>query len=278
MATARELLEQADELMRRNRRAESDVPVLTDSIAGVVAVRRAPVAQAEIPVLTEKVEPAAIKVTPMPSPVMTARSVFEGDPSDWLVMDTIDPSLHSITGGSPDTLAVVPPMTMKAPEPMLGDAEVSSRVTFKAAGSAATPPPAGSFSGAHSPLEPTLMPSTTSPPVVVTSAPQPPHALQALPVRAAANEAEPKPGPRAAESEERWQALAEQVSMQVLQRLDLFTDTGLKDQLTHHLQPIVDRASAELVASINEQVGKLVRSYVAEAIEREIAQWRHDNN
>lgn len=66
--------------------------------------------------------------------------------------------------------------------------------------------------------------------------------------------------------------------MQVLQRLDLFTDTGLKDQLTHHLQPIVDRASAELVASINEQVGKLVRSYVAEAIEREIAQWRHDNN
>jgi hypothetical protein len=274
MATARELLEQADELMRRNRRAESDIPVLTDSIVGVASVRRAPVAQAEIPVLTEKVEPAVVKVTPLPSPPVSARSVFEGDPSDWLVMDTIDPSLHSITGGSPDTLAVVPPVTLKAPETMGGDAEISSRVTFKAAGSAATPPPAGSFSSAHSPLEPTLMPSTASPPMMVASTPAP--APAAVPVHAAANEAEPEPP--AAASEERWQALAEQVSMQVLQRLDLFTDTGLKDQLTHHLQPIVDRASAELVASINEQVGKLVRSYVAEAIEREIAQWRQDNN
>jgi hypothetical protein len=283
MATARELLEQADELMRRNRRAESDIPVLTDSIVGVVPVRRAPVAQAEIPVLTQKVEPAAVMATPVPTPVPTpvvaARSVFEGDPSDWLVMDTIDPSMHSVTGGSPDTLAVVPPVTLKAPEPMAGDAEMSSRVSFKAAGSAATPPPAGSFSSAQSPLEPTLMPSTTSAPmaVVPASAPAPEPAPEPtpVPVQAAANE--PEPEPPAAESEERWQALAEQVSMQVLQRLDLFTDTGLKDQLTHHLQPIVDRASAELVASINEQVGKLVRSYVAEAIEREIAQWRRDH-
>ncbi len=68
------------------------------------------------------------------------------------------------------------------------------------------------------------------------------------------------------------------MSMQVLQRLDLFTDTGLKDQLARRLQPIVDRASAELVAEINEQVGKLVRSYIAEAIEREIAVWRRDNH
>ena len=66
--------------------------------------------------------------------------------------------------------------------------------------------------------------------------------------------------------------------MQVLQRIDLFTDTGLREQLTRHLQPIVDRASAELVGEINEQVGKLVRSYVAEAIEREIAQWRSDHH
>jgi hypothetical protein len=74
--------------------------------------------------------------------------------------------------------------------------------------------------------------------------------------------------------DERWRALAEQISMQVLQRIDLFTDTGLKAQLATHLQPIVARASNELVEAINEHVGKLVRSYVAEAIEREIAQWR----
>ena len=73
MATARELLEQADELMRRNRRAESDIPVLTESVAGVVSVLRAPVAQPEIPVLTEKVEPIVAKVTPLPSPTLAAR-------------------------------------------------------------------------------------------------------------------------------------------------------------------------------------------------------------
>ena len=36
------------------------------------------------------------------------------------------------------------------------------------------------------------------------------------------------------------------------------------------------RYGYELVASINDQVGKLLRTYVAEAIEREIAQWRDD--
>ena len=63
--------------------------------------------------------------------------------------------------------------------------------------------------------------------------------------------------------------------MQVLQRLDLFTDTGLRDQLGAHLSPIVERASAQLVATINRELGELVRGYVAEAIEREIDTWRN---
>jgi len=74
-----------------------------------------------------------------------------------------------------------------------------------------------------------------------------------------------------------WSALAEEIRAQVLQRLDLFTDTGLREQLGAHLKPIVDRASAELVDTINRQVGELVRSYVAEAIEREIEAWRDHN-
>src|SRR6185437_13705672 len=41
-----------------------------------------------------------------------------------------------------------------------------------------------------------------------------------------------------------WSALAEEIRAQVLQRLDLFTDTGLREQLGAHLKPIVDRASA----------------------------------
>ncbi len=74
----------------------------------------------------------------------------------------------------------------------------------------------------------------------------------------------------------RWEALAEEVRMQVLQRIDIFTDTGLQEQLTARLQPIVDRASADLVATINQQVGQLLRAYVAEAIEREIDKWKQD--
>ena len=71
-----------------------------------------------------------------------------------------------------------------------------------------------------------------------------------------------------------WNAMAEEIRMQVLQRRDLFTDTGLRDQLGARLQPIVDRASADLVETINRELGELVRGYVAEAIEREIDSWR----
>jgi hypothetical protein len=74
----------------------------------------------------------------------------------------------------------------------------------------------------------------------------------------------------------RWDLAAEEIRMQVLQRIDLFTDTGLREQLGQRLQPIVDRASADLVATINLHVGELLRAYVAEAIEREIERWRTD--
>ncbi|HEY5367325.1 MAG TPA: hypothetical protein VIL19_12685, partial [Casimicrobiaceae bacterium] len=72
--------------------------------------------------------------------------------------------------------------------------------------------------------------------------------------------------------------LIDEVRMQVLQRIDMFTDTGLRDQLGERLKPIVDRASAELVATINQHVGELLRTYVAEAIERELERLRNDLN
>jgi hypothetical protein len=89
--------------------------------------------------------------------------------------------------------------------------------------------------------------------------------------------AEPAPEPRLAGDAARWVDLAEEIRMQVLQRIDIFTDTDLHDQLTARLQPIVDRASAELVATINQHVGALLRAYVAETIEREIERWRQGN-
>jgi hypothetical protein len=251
--------------MRRNRsRSSVDIPVLTDVVAGVPANDES---EADVPVLTDVVEagtvddadlqtavqpsmplePAEAEQAPPPPPqadsVAIMQSVesipvalpMDGDTSDWLVMDTIDPSTHSITGPGPDTLAVVPPVTLKAelepePEP---EAEAEAEA------------------------EAETLPAAASAPVVVDDSAE----------RAA----------KAAAEEERWRALAEQVSMQVLQRVDLFTDTGLKTQLAGHLQPIVERASAELIGAITEHVGGVLRTYVAEAIEREIALWRRDH-
>lgn len=246
MPSARELLEQADALMRKNRsRGESDIPLLTDAVA--IAAAPAPasapvltvvVPHADVPLLTDAVEEVVFDFEPLPEQPIPRGAIMEGDPSDWLVMDTIDPAMHSVTGRAPDTLAMVPPMTLKA------------------AGSALTPPPMGSQAREQTPppIEepPPILPAATTH-VTIESAP-------------------------AAADQELWRALAEQISMQVLQRLDLFTDTGLKEQLAQRLEPIVERASAELVVAITEHVGRLLRTYVSEAIEREIAQWKRDQH
>jgi len=276
MASARELLEQADALMRRNRgRSGADIPVLTDVVAGVPANDEVEI---DVPVLTDVVEAGAVDDADLPTavqpsmplepaeadqapPPLQADSVaimqsadaipvelpMDGDTSDWLVMDTIDPSTHSITGPGPDTLAVLPPVTLKADPESERKPEPESEPEPERE---AAPEPALE-------REPESPPLAASAPVVVDDSAE----------RAA----------KAAAEEERWRALAEQVSMQVLQRVDLFTDTGLKSQLAQHLQPIVERASAELIAAITEHVGGVLRTYVAEAIEREIALWRRDH-
>jgi hypothetical protein len=275
MPTARELLEQADALMRRNRAADASIPVLTDAVEDAppprgpstrertAAAMREPRPKVqrdeptpqpatsrqppleEPPLLTDAVEELAVDIPPVRPEHESAEH------SAWLGPDTIDPSLHSITGPAPDTVAVVPPVTLRAHEPLPPEVPVDEpdptiTRTLRAAGSAATPPPAGST------------------PPYIAAAGEPAPAMRA----------ESFPG----NDDERWRALAEQISMQVLQRIDLFTDTGLKAQLATHLQPIVARASNELVEAINDHVGKLVRSYVAEAIEREIAQWREQQH
>ena len=66
----------------------------------------------------------------------------------------------------------------------------------------------------------------------------------------------------------------DEIRMQVLQRIDIFTDTTLRAKLGEQLQPLVERASADLVAAINQHVGDLLRTYVAEVLEQEIERWR----
>jgi hypothetical protein len=324
MPTARELLEQADALMRRNR-GDTGIPVLTDSVpeampavarsglstpdrTGTAARTQATETRAardngqreDPPRVADGERVSTAPPAPAPDPLATAEhrvhpaepplltdvveevvndilrasplASAEGEPSLWLGPDTIDPSLHSITGPAPDTVAVVPAVTLRSPEPtpdsakFEDDRDPTVTRTLRAAGSAPTPPPAGSTP--PTPLEPPA--AALQEPVAAPANDderwlEPPAAALQEPVAAPAND------------DERWRALAEQISMQVLQRLDLFVDTGLKAQLAGHLQPIVARASAELVEAINDHVGQLVRTYVAEAIEREIAQWRQQN-
>ena len=288
MPSARELLEQADALMRKNRsRGDNDIPLLTDAvaIATAPAPASAPILAAvaphkDVPLLTDTVQEVVFDVEPLQEQPTPRRAIMEGDPSDWLVMDTIDPAMHGITGRAPDTLAVVPPTTLKA------------------AGSAVTPPPMGSQAPEQtlapieepppSPLE-AAMPAMAETAPVEEPSPSPPAAtIPAMADTAPVEELPPSPlaatthvtteSERAAADQEHWRALAEQISMQVLQRVDLFTDTGLKDQLAQRLKPIVERASAEVVVAITQNVGRLLRTYVSEAIEREIAQWKRDQH
>src|SRR4051812_36375490 len=123
MPTARELLEQADALMRRNRSPiPDDIPVLTDSVGalpppralrgrGAATQSREPEAAAQesdtIPTLTETVadEPAAA----------TASVVAEGEPSDWLHLGEGEPSA---IGEAPDSIAIVPDAGREPSEPV----------------------------------------------------------------------------------------------------------------------------------------------------------------
>ena len=65
------------------------------------------------------------------------------------------------------------------------------------------------------------------------------------------------------------------IRMQVLQRIDIFTDTTLRARLGEELRPLVERASGELVTAINQHVGEWLRTYVAEVLEQEIERWRN---
>lgn len=317
MPTARELLEQADALMRRNRSPlMDDIPVLTDSVPEVTLGRPVrekplpePIAPDTIPMLTDSVSPAA-PAPPATPAAAKVEVVEEGEPSDWLQTGGREPS---VIGDAPDSIVIVPAVVHEVREEIFVEAppEVEEAFDEELARAGvpvqpAEPPPA--------PVEPE---PRFSPAALADVPPMPPPpevlaweedtmieapaegALDAEEVAAVEIEPEPveaaappvveapipppvvEPGPsaaeRQAEEDARWAAMAEEIRMQVLQRIDLFTDTGLRDQLGARLQPIVDRASADLVATINQHVGELLRSYVAEAIEREIENWRRGN-
>jgi len=122
MPSARELLEQADALMRRNRSPlMDDIPVLTDSVRAIPPGRPVQPRRNEpdfdapdtIPMLTDSVADAPEEsVPPAPDPVKDA-VVEEGEPSDWLQLGGAEPS---IIGEAPDSIAIVPPVAQAMSE------------------------------------------------------------------------------------------------------------------------------------------------------------------
>ena len=315
MPTARELLEQADALMRRNRSPMlDDIPVLTDSVGAIPPPRvtrgRAPLAPEPdssgpdtIPTLTESIETepeAEAAPPPVPEPASPSVTVVEeGEPSDWLQLGQGEPSA---IGEAPDSIAVVPDVEPEpAPPEESPDEEIEITATASEAEEAfdeeiavetpptmhAEPPPSASllasaYAGGEvkTPDTSLIEGDTVSDMEAVDEAPaESSRASEAIEDELFGAPPEPVPAPvvDAAAERARWESMAEEIRVQVLQRIDLFTDTGLREQLGARLQPIVDRASADLVATINQHVGELLRAYVAEAIEREIENWRRDH-
>ena len=232
MPTARELLEQAEMLMQRERAAlmSDDIPTLTDSVPaardGVVGdaavdMRHAPTSLDDIPMLTEAVED-------FDTPSVPLAQSLDDELAIW--RETDDASLEDAEPSATTLATEAPPVETGKFEPLETLAAVEA---------------------------PIAEPLPQSPPIDA-----PPMMVEPAPI---------------ADDSAKWNALAEDIRMQVLQRIDIFTDTGLKDQLNQRLQPIVDRASADLVAAINQHVGQLLRAYVAEAIEREIEKWRESS-
>jgi hypothetical protein len=211
MPSARELLEQADALMRRNRAraVDTEIPELTEVVAEVAPTPDAtPLALEDVPELVDLVEEIEIaSIVELPDD--------NDDVSGWLAHD---PGALGNGGRQPDSVSMPP---------------------------AATSTPSTAESTPPAPPAPAIVAATRP----VAQAP-------------------------IADDWARWEALAEEIRMQVLQRIDIFTDTRLRKQLSAQLQPIVDRASVQMVETINEEVGKLLRAYIAEAIEREIDKWR----
>jgi hypothetical protein len=344
--TARELLEQADALMRRNRSRdfEPDIPELTDEVAVATVSpplhRPAPeppsvagsrVLHDDVPELTEMVGEAGELSIQLPPD-------DGGEISRWLEGDLGE---VSVTGAAPDSVVVVPPATLGSPLDAVNDTandtteeEIQADATGIADGGVPDPdsftepelPQAVPASASELPQEvpasaselPQEVPASASiatygnleepvsdlsepPPESRTDVDEMPGEVSAeiafeqefprMEASTAIGPGENEPlalsepgivatapgGERIVGDAAQWASLAEDIRMQVLQRIDIYTDTGLAGELALRLQPIVDRASADLLTTINRQVGQLLRAYVAEAIEREIEKWREGN-
>jgi hypothetical protein len=293
MPTARELLDQADALMRRNRKRGKDrmgdVPTLTDAFdpraASIAPTLILPDNMAADPIVLDH---AVAQASP-PEPSSLAEASPPAEALDPMSLDTLG-DVPVLTDAVLDWPDATKPLETREPVPATSDAPVDAGDAFPAsaqeaeAAAAELPPPAVLEREAPEETPGPASEPAQEQPTSATTARVPflddDFILEIPPQEQGAAQPAPPPAPIVDASmltagSREWDALAEEIRMQVLQRLDLFTDTGLREQLGARLAPIVERASAQLIETINRELGELVRGYVAEAIEREIDSWRN---
>ncbi len=284
MPTARDLLEQADALMRRNRKRGKgqfgDVPTLTDALGIDRDALLAPTMI--LPDAQAPADPIALGELTGPESAATDAPV-DADP---ILLDTLAdvPVLTDVVLAWSPAAELPGPIAIVDEALQLDDAFPASAAEAEAVAAQLPPPAVLEQEASEPPAAPyldiveTVQPASAAPSLAddfILDIPPSQEAPAAVanaddsPIPPVAGPATPVPGSRD------WDALAEEIRMQVLQRLDLFTDTGLREQLGERLKPIVERASTALVETINRELGELVRGYVAEAIEREIDSWRN---
>ena len=241
MASARELLEQADALMRRNRGREGGAPTVSGPrTMAPASLPRGP--RTEIPVLTQALDR---KATPTVSPAMIPAALLPAAPPPApIARPALSPSPE--VPASPAPRAIPRPFSPEVP--VLTDAieEIDAALLAVSAQNR----PQGWDDEDH-PDDSVLGLS--------------PRSIMDTPARITPEDYADDP---------QFAALAEEVRMQVFQRIDMFTDTGLSEALAARLQPAVERAGDDLVAAINQHVRELLRTYVAEAIELELDRMR----
>jgi hypothetical protein len=254
------------------RPVEQPVPVLTDAVAGA---RGQPVDLDDVPVLTDVVEEIEMTVAgPVDDEAVDGDA--RGEPSIWFEPDEGE---GSVLGPAPDSVAVVPEPVMAQPplspppgrDPLGFDQPAPGFAADDEGGDLPAPAVPGDELRPWTDPEAALRAEEIAPPVPESTARAEPVSTPSA--AGAATQAGQAPLPSAAD-EARVRAIAEEIGMQVLQRIDIFTDTTLRERLGERLKPVVERVSAELVDALNQHVGELLRAHVAEAIEREIETWQ----
>jgi hypothetical protein len=271
MPTARELLDQVDALMRRNRSREKDKRSEPATLTDALGVRRDSVLAPTV-ILPDAERSHATPIGP--------ETMVDADP---ISLDTLAdvPILTDVVdvwpGSRTSETDAEAPQSGATPQPLPDSAPVDAAEATPVRAAALHDAPAASVVGVTVieeefilDIPPEPAPFSEPKPAEQKVVEWPPHEIPE-PVRESQPEIHAQPVPASGVD---WDVIAEEIRMQVLQRLDLYADTGLREQLGVRLQPIVDRASAELVTTINRELGELVRGYVADAIEREIESWR----